>query len=174
VLFRPKKINKGFDRIFLVLAIMAGLSVGFYVGLDGANSKLESESIKDFLPFVSPFPGVDASKELLKDWLKEEKAIEKALPLAHERLREKKRQLESQGYRVSFANYYGRGKHKEYYETDDPNAPEIWVYPSISNCIAWGAALGAIIFLIVFLSLRGIALVVFWIKQGFSDNNGAV
>ncbi|MGP7969851.1 MAG: hypothetical protein ACLPQL_05450, partial [Desulfobaccales bacterium] len=57
MLYRPKKVNTGFDRIFLVLSIIAGISFGFYVGLDIGNTETR-ESIWDFLPSLSTWkPG---------------------------------------------------------------------------------------------------------------------
>jgi hypothetical protein len=164
MLFRPKKVNKGFDRIFLVLAILAGISFGFYVGVKIGNTE-SCESIWDFLPSYATWkPGeTKEEKEIRK---KQWEAYEKAEPLAHEQLRERKRHLEREGYRVSFVKQYG----KQFEVTNDQNAPVIFIYPPISRCIVIGIILTGLSFSIALFSFRGIALLVLWIKEGFYEN----
>ncbi len=164
MLYRPKKINKGFDRIFLVMAIIAGISFGFYVADEIAGSETR-ESIWDFLPSCSKWkPGETKEEKEIRN--RQWEAFEKAKPLAYERLKERKRQLENKGYRVSFVKV-SDGKRVV---TTDPDAPVILIYPPISRCIALGALSVGISFLIVLFSLRGLTILLLWIKQGFNEN----
>jgi hypothetical protein len=163
MLFRPKKVNKGFDRIFLVLAIIAGISFGFYVGVKICNMETR-ESIWDFLPSYSTHkPGETKEEKEIRD--RQWEAFKKAEPSAHELLRKRKQQLEKEGYWVSFLELDG----KEVVVTTDPDAPVISYYPPISRCIVFGAIFGGVSFLIALLSLRGLNLLVLWIKQGFNE-----
>lgn len=164
MLYRPKKVHKGFDRIFLVMAIITGISFGFYVADEMAGSETR-ESIWDFLPSYSTWKPGETKEEKdirAKQW----EAYEKAEPIAHERLKERKRQLESEGYRVSFIKRSGR---KQFVVTTDPT-PVISIYPPISRCIALGAGSAGISFLIVLFSLRGLTILLLWIKKGFNEN----
>jgi hypothetical protein len=164
MLYRPKKVNKGFDRIFLVLAIIAGISFGFYAGLKVSNTE-ERESYWNFAPAYSMWhPGETKEEKEIRE--KQWEAFKEAEPLAHERLRERKRQLDREGYRVSFVKLSG----KNLVVTDDPNAPMISIYPPISRCIVVGVLSSGISFLIILFGLRGLTLLVLWIKQGFNEN----
>jgi len=162
MLYRPEKVNKGFDRIFLVLAIIAGISFGFFVAIEICNSETR-ESYRDFANLIPLEEFMSSTEKEIKD--KQYKSLKKGEPFAHQLLREKKHQLEREGNRVYFLHWHGN----ELVVTNDPNAPMISIYPPISRCIVIGVLSAAINFLIILFSLRGLTLLVLWIKQGFNE-----
>jgi hypothetical protein len=164
MLLCPKKVSKGFDRIFLVLAIIAGISLGFYTGSEIGNSE-SRETYFDYAPSYSTWhPGETKEEKEIRE--KQWDAFKKAEPLAHERLRERKHQLENEGYRVYFVNVSRKG----IIVTNDPNADAISIYPPISRCIFLGGIFAGVTFFIALFFLRGIALLILWIKQGFDES----
>ena len=123
MLYRPKKVNKGFDRIFFVLAIIIGISLGFFVANEIGRSE-SRESIWDFLPSYSTWkPGETKEEKEIRE--KQWEAYKKAEPLAHDQLRERKRQLEKEGYWVYFIELHG----KQMVATNNPDADVISIYP---------------------------------------------
>jgi hypothetical protein len=176
MLFRPKRINKGFDRIFLVMAIIAGISFGYAAFNSRVINPGTENSIYNYhlklgqAPYLPSYPtGKGITDE---EYERQVKDYEKKKAWVQEKLRERKRQLESQGYQVDFmAMSYGRHENKLVPTDDDsdPNLYEIWIYPTISHRLVAGSLSAGISFLIGFFSFRGLALLVLWIKQGFSE-----
>jgi hypothetical protein len=162
MLFRPKKVNEGFDRIFFVAAVIAALLLGSYMAIGESNTVVETASWDDNLPSYYTW---SETKEARGDVLEKAKAYAKLEERALKQFYAKTRELESQGYHESYVRW--DRKHKKYVLTTEITK-HIWFYPPISRCVAAGALYAGIGFLIAFVSFRALALLVLWIKQGFS------
>ncbi len=155
MLFQPKKVNTGLDRIFIVISVLA-MFFGFWAGgisykemssttwqsrLWPTSKELEQafENLGIIKSSESP-----AEKEALRKKQEQE---------ARDQTERYKKELLSRGHLVSEEDY-----------------PILRIEPPKVNVLIAAMVFGIFTFFCSLFSLRGLVLLVIWIKQGFNEN----
>jgi hypothetical protein len=191
--YRPKKVNKGFDRIFMIIAII-GMLFGFYLGIYYYD-RIKTVTEKPFWPNPPPIlmneiknkwgnPDIVVIYIIDKFGENDQKAVDNQLNLylssnniliVKKELEEyinKRREAERQIAKRK--NELLIGGHQTWEEIDYRNkliGPTLYVYPTMLSCIIAGILFSIVSFTFIMFILRGIALLVIWIKQGFNEQD---
>lgn len=150
MLFQPKKVNTGLDRIFIVISVLAML-FGFWKG-SIFYREISSTTWRSPL-----WPELTVDEEFSKAIAslsgKKGKTVLRKEEPAQNQTEMHKNKLLAMGYSVS-EKYDGT----------------LLIEPPKVNVIIVGIIFGVLTFFCTLFSFRGLVLLVIWIKQGFNEN----